>query len=510
MRKTHVFAALTIGSYEVTLTIYEVSPQSGMRLLNKVKQKIELGKDTLRIGRISNEKVKQLCKKLLKLKPVMEEFGVEDILAYGATALREAENRLFVLEQIKTVTGFDVKILNNAQQSFLVYKGVVSNPAFDEIAKDGVAILDASPGKLRVTIYHDGTLALTQNISLGSMQLREWVKETGYSQEDQTFLIRELISYRFKELDSLFLDNVKIKTLILSGDLFTSQPRWKSKKGDILNTDKFLKLCRKGEKHLEQNMALTEDADILLPSVIICEEFYKRIGAKQAWISGIEMNDGIAYEHAMATKYLPQHHDFMKDIYSEVEKVMMRFIGETDHNYYVGKVCDIIFQSVAKKAGLTTRDRILLQTAALLHNVGTYVTMTDSADISSYLVKKMDLVGFSDRDLAILAEIIRCHKMSYEDFIDTIMEQHFSSAEMNRIGKLSIILGVANTLDVAHCQKFDMIRVNIKGDELRITVNSLSDGVLEKNFLEARKEYFEAMFGYQLVLREKNQRYVTL
>ena len=204
MRKTHVFAALTIGSYEVTLTIYEVSPQSGMRLLNKVKQKIELGKDTLRIGRISNEKVKQLCKKLLKLKPVMEEFGVEDILAYGATALREAENRLFVLEQIKTVTGFDVKILNNAQQSFLVYKGVVSNPAFDEIAKDGVAILDASPGKLRVTIYHDGTLALTQNISLGSMQLREWVKETGYSQEDQTFLIRELISYRFKELDSLF------------------------------------------------------------------------------------------------------------------------------------------------------------------------------------------------------------------------------------------------------------------------------------------------------------------
>ena len=90
------------------------------------------------------------------------------------------------------------------------------------------------------------------------------------------------------------------------------------------------------------------------------------------------------------------------------------------------------------------------------------------------------------------------------------MEQHFSPAEMNRIGKLSIILGVANTLDVAHCQKFDMIRVNIKEDELRITVNSLSDGVLEKNFLEARKEYFESMFGYQLVLREKNQRYVTL
>lgn len=510
MKKTHIFAALTIGSYEVTLTIYEVSPQGGMHLLNKIKQKIELGKDTIRSGRISNEKVKQLCKKLLKLKPIMEEFGVEEVLAYGATALREAENQYFVLEQIKNITGFDVRIVNNPEQSFLVYKGVVSNPAFDEIAKDGVAILDASPGRLRVTIYHDGDLTLTQNVSLGSMKLREWVKNTGYSQEDKTFLIREIISYRFKELDSLFLDDVKLKTLIISGDLFTSQPRWKSKKGDILNAEKFLKLCRKGEKHLEQNMALTEDADILLPSVIICEEFFKRIGAKQAWISGIEMNDGIAYEHAMDTKYLPPHHDFTKDIHSEVVKVMNRFITETDHNYYVDKVGDIIFKCLAKRAGLTAHDRLLLHTAALLHNVGSYIAMTDSADISSYIVKRTDLVGFSDKDREMLGEIIRCHKMSYEDFLDTIGAQNFSREEMNLIGRLSILLGVANTLDVAHCQKFDTIRVNIKGDEVRITVNSLSDGVLEKNFIETRKEFFESMFGYKLVLREKNQRYVTL
>ena len=178
MKKLHIFAALTIGSFEVSMSIYEVGPSGDMRLLNKVKQKVELGKDTLRLKKLSMEKTKRLIQELLKLKAMTEEYQVEEVLVYGATALREAKNQYFVLEQIKKETGWDVKVVNNPQQSFLVYKGVVSSPKFEEIAKDGAALLDASAGKLRVSIYHRGDLVLTQNVSLGSMQIREWMKRT--------------------------------------------------------------------------------------------------------------------------------------------------------------------------------------------------------------------------------------------------------------------------------------------------------------------------------------------
>lgn len=510
MKKPHVFAALTIGSYEVTMTIYEVSAVGEMHQLNKIKQKMELGKDTLRFGRISNEMTKKLCQELLKMKEIMQEYQIEKVLAYGATALREAENQVFVLEQIKRVTGFEVDVVNNPQQSFLMYKAVVSNPKFEEIAQDGAAILDASAGKLRVTIYQKGDLVLTQNVSLGSMQIREWIKETGFSKSGQADLIREVISYRFNEFEKLYLDNMKVNTLVLSGDLFTTRSGWRSKKGDVLKEADFLKLCKKAEKLLQQNIALTEEADILLPSVITCEEFFKRVKAKRAWIAGVDMNDGVAYEYASDNHYLTPCRDFDKDIYTEVKQTMNRYVADDNHNYYVEKACRIIFKGLAKSSGLTKRDELLLRIAALLHNCGSYITLSNSVKCSSYIVKRTEIVGLSNRERKIISEIIRYHKMSYEEFMKTISRQGFTNREITLIGKLSVILGIANTMDTGHIQKFETVRTNIKDDEFRITVNSLSNGVLEKQFMERYVEFFESMFGYSLVLREKNQRFLTI
>lgn len=510
MKKPHVFAVLTIGSYEVTMTIYEAGVAGEMHLLNKIKQKMELGKDTLRFGRISNDMINKLCQELMKMKEIMQEYQIEEVLAYGATALREAENQVFVLERIKSVTGFSVKVVNNPQQSFLMYKGVVSNPKFEEIAQDGAAILDASAGRLRVTIYQKGDLVLTQNVSLGSMQIREWIKETGFSKAGQADLIREVISYRFNEFEKLYLEDMKINTLVLSGDLFTSRSGWRSKKGDLLREADFLKLCKKAEKLLQQNTALTEEADILLPSVIICEEFFKRVKAKRAWIAGVDMNDGVAYEYAASHKYLVPCRDFDKDIYTEVIQTMNRYVADNNHNYHVEHMCRVIFKSLAKSFGLTKREELLLRIAALLHNCGSYITLSNSVKCSSYIVKRTEIVGLSDRERKIISGIIRYHKMNYEEFMESVNRQGLTNSEMSLIGKLTVILGIANALDTGHIQKFETIRTNIKKDEFRITVNSLSNGVLEKQFMERYVEFFEAMFGYSLVLREKNQRFVTI
>jgi exopolyphosphatase/guanosine-5'-triphosphate,3'-diphosphate pyrophosphatase len=510
MKKPHVFAALTIGSYEVTLTIYETGPTGEMHILNKIKQKIEIGKDTLRSGKISNDMLKKLCQELLKLKEVLMEYQVEEVLAYGSTALRKAKNQDFILEHIKNVTGFQVNVVNNPQQSFLMYKGVLSNPKFEEIGKDGAAILDASAGMLRVTICQNGKLVLTQNAMLGSMQIREWIKETGYTKRDQAELIREMIAYRFTELDQLFFEDMKIHTLILSGDLFTSRAGWKSKKGDLLKAADFLKLCKKAEKLLARNEALTEEADILLPSVIISEEFFKRIGAKQVWICGIDMNDGIAWEYASAQKYITAEHDFNQDIYTDVVQTMKRYIEDTSHNYFVEKASGILFKGLAKNFQLSKREELLLRIAALLHNCGSYIALESSTRCSSYIVKRTEIVGLSNKERNIVSEVIRYHCMNIDEFMDAISEQNFSRKEINVIGRLAVILGIANTLDAAHKQKFETIRVNIKDQEFRITVNSLADGILEKQFIQKYEEFFESMFGYRLVLREKNQRFLTI
>ena len=98
-----------------------------------------------------------------------------------------------------------------------------------------------------------------------------------------------------------------------------------------------------------------------------------------------------------------------------------------------------------------------------------------------------------------VSEIIRYHKMNMDEFLDAIDGQGLGRKETSLIGKLTVILGIANTLDAAHRQKFESMKTNVKNDEFRITVNSLSEGVLEKQFMERYEEFFESMYGYKLI-----------
>ena len=72
-----MFAAIDVGSYEVRLKIYELSPRKGIHVVNHVSHRIELGKDTYATGRIGTELVDELCSVFLDFQRMMKEFGVE-------------------------------------------------------------------------------------------------------------------------------------------------------------------------------------------------------------------------------------------------------------------------------------------------------------------------------------------------------------------------------------------------------------------------------------------------
>ena len=102
------FAAIDVGSYELELTIYEISPKKGIIQLDKLRKVIGLGKDTYDRGIISYDRVDEMCKLLHRFKAVMAEYQVDDYRACGTSAIREAENREVVLDQIKVRTGIEI------------------------------------------------------------------------------------------------------------------------------------------------------------------------------------------------------------------------------------------------------------------------------------------------------------------------------------------------------------------------------------------------------------------
>ena len=102
------FAAIDVGSYELAMKIFEISARRGIREIDYIRHRIDLGTDTFATGKISNERVDELCRVLRDYANIMKNYRVDDYKAYGTSAIRETENTIIVLDQIEQRTGIRI------------------------------------------------------------------------------------------------------------------------------------------------------------------------------------------------------------------------------------------------------------------------------------------------------------------------------------------------------------------------------------------------------------------
>ncbi|MDE7282485.1 MAG: exopolyphosphatase, partial [Lachnospiraceae bacterium] len=102
------FAAIDVGSYELSMKIFEISKQNGLKEIDCIRHRIDLGTDTYATGKISYNRVDELCRVLREYKKIMEGYKVEAYKAYGTSAFREMDNAIIVLDQIEQRT--DIRI----------------------------------------------------------------------------------------------------------------------------------------------------------------------------------------------------------------------------------------------------------------------------------------------------------------------------------------------------------------------------------------------------------------
>ena len=157
------FAAIDVGSFELTMKIFDLSGKNTMREIDCIRQRIDLGSDTYAHGKISNEKIDDLCHTLKEFAQIMESYKVTAYKAYGTSAIRETENTLILQDQIEQRTGIWVETLSNSEQRFLDYKSIASKgETFRRIIEEKTAILELTQPHITALFYvHSAALTLT-------------------------------------------------------------------------------------------------------------------------------------------------------------------------------------------------------------------------------------------------------------------------------------------------------------------------------------------------------------
>lgn len=506
------FAAIDIGSYEVSMKIFELSKKIGFRELNDVRYSLELGKGVYSNGKLDTQMLDVLCETLNDFKRMMQDFGVVEYRACGTSALRELANPLIIVEQIYRRTGFKVEILSNAEQHFLGYKSIAAiERGFKKMIQKGTAILDVGGGSLQVSLFDKDALVTTQSLKMGSLRIRQRLQELEKTTIHYDKLVEEFIRNDLTNFQRLYLKDRDIKNVILMGDFITDMIFQEEMKDKIITRDEFMKRYEdtvdKTEDVLAQEMEIDpEYASLVVPTMVVCRSFIDIFQAEALWAPGVSLLDGIAYDYAEKKKFIRSVHNFENDILVTSKNIAKRYSSSKSHIQGTMNLCLNIFDSMKKVHGMGKRERLLIQIAALLHDCGKYISMGNVSECSYQIIMSTEIIGLSSLERKMIAYAVRYNTTAfvYYDEIQ-MLGAGIDRESYIKIAKMTAILRLANAMDRSHCQKVKGIKTVLKDRELQMVMDSSQDISLELGLLQDKVAFFEEVFGIRLVIRGKGR-----
>ena len=93
---------------------------------------------------------------------------------------------------------------------------------FEQLIKEGAAIVDLGSGSLQVSCFEDGVLTSTQNIKLGSVRIREILSEMEDKTTSFVNVMEDYIGNDMRTFRRLRLKNHKVRHMIVVGEEFSS------------------------------------------------------------------------------------------------------------------------------------------------------------------------------------------------------------------------------------------------------------------------------------------------
>ncbi len=150
------------------------------------------------------------------------------------------------------------------------------------------------------------------------------------------------------------------------------------------------------------------------------------------------------------------------------------------------------------------RERLLLQLAAILHDIGKYVNIKNHYKHSFNIIMASDLLGLTEKETAVVANIARYHSRELPGD-DSRVFRNIKSEERVMISKLTAILRVADGLDRSHLQKVKNIDIIFKGYEMVVTISGEKEILIDEWTFIKKSKFMEEVFGIKTIVKKRGR-----
>jgi exopolyphosphatase/guanosine-5'-triphosphate,3'-diphosphate pyrophosphatase len=420
-------------------------------------------------------------------------LGPDEIDAVATSAIREASNGDRFLERARERFGLPIRVLSREEEARYGYLAAVNSTTLT----DG-AVLDLGGGSLQLTRVAERQAAEMASWPLGAVRMSEhFLPGEGPVTKKQLKALRAHVAEELSRAPWLAQSGRRlvglggtVRNLAAAAAAAAGLPSI-GIQGHVISRECLAELvARLGALPAEERGKVPgikpARADLILAGAAVVLAVLE-LGE----LEGLEATDAGLREGVFFERRFGLIPDVRR---ASVENLAAQYGQVNAHTRHVARLA----LRMCEQLGC---DRELLWAAAMLHDIGMSVDYDDHHRHSRYLVLNGGLPGYSPRELALVAEMVRYHRKGMPSFGEDL-EPWTIKGDQAILDRGATLLRLAEGLERSRDQGVRDVTVDASGDgPIVLTLEAVEDVRVAKWAVEREAELFQRAFGRPMEIR---------
>lgn len=190
------YAAIDIGSNAIRMLVANVvfSDQHVPRFHKNsmVRVPIRLGEDSFTVGDISTQNLKRMIRAFKAFKHIMKVHGVTQYRAYATSALREASNTAWVIDQVKKKTGITIQVIDGRKEAEIISTNSLERSM---VNRKTFLYVDVGGGSTEFSVLRNGEPKASKSFKIGTVRLLNNLVSDQVWEQVQEWVVKHTAAY---------------------------------------------------------------------------------------------------------------------------------------------------------------------------------------------------------------------------------------------------------------------------------------------------------------------------
>jgi exopolyphosphatase/guanosine-5'-triphosphate,3'-diphosphate pyrophosphatase len=500
------FAAVDIGSNSVRLKIARL--QAGrLRPLHEDREVTRLGDGVFRSGFLTPESMADTVKVLRRFHRATQQIVTDSVRVVATSALRDARNSQAFLEWVRSATGWRVEIISGVEEARLIHLGLVTSPRVDS---SPTLMIDLGGGSCELTVSQGGHIRDVISLPLGAVRLsNEFLghdpPRKGELKQLRGFIVREVARIGDRIAAARIRNVIATSGTAAALAAVASHLRHGNGRRPVVTRAEMARIAKRlarlpvAERRKIEGIG-PRRAEIVVAGATVYHELVERLHLKSFRYSPLGLRDGtLAQMAADYDRSTRSGRQIESERWESITKAVAHYHVDQKHALDVRESAMLLFSALRSVHGLPGEYREWLAAAAMLYEVGDYVSRNGRHRHAHYIIANSEILGFTPQQRRIIGAIARYLGKSRPTMEDGPMKM-VDTAERADVQKAILLLRLARALNLGRSRAVEKVRISVRSAEVKLSlVPRRRMGVdLELWAVEKECDYFREVFGREL------------